>query len=466
MPPEESTEGRSRVGRRQFLKSAGAGGVLITTSLSGCTGDGGGTPTPRVETVVEERTVIKEKKVTPEPGETVKVGAVYPLSGAFGQVGQDIRKFIRIAAEKIINTEQTGLEPLELAGSEGLPNLGGAKVEVLFADHRGDPGQGRAEAERLVQQEDVDLLVGGFHSSVTKTISASAEREQVPHVNFESSSPELTQRGLEWFWRTGPHDATFTRNMFQFFDGMNERMDAGIDSVAIIHEDTEFGTISARAQQQFADEFGFDVAAGPISYTAESVTSLESEIQRIQQADPDILLPSSYLRDTLILMEDMRRLEYYPPMIMAQDAGFSNPDFVSKTELSDYVANRSTYADDLPENVPELGKYNDFVKKPVNVGLQFNGVYIRSWGGFMTAMYAINQAGSTDPDAIRRTLNELDVPKLRTGLPFGVKFDENHQNERAKGVLIQYKDGVGNSIWPFDLAGQDPVYPAPGWDER
>jgi len=465
-----------RLQRRTYLKAVGAGALAVP--LAGCGGDGGdggdgsgggdggdggdggsggdggdggddgdGGSTDGGDGV-----------------DTVTVGAVYPLSGGVAETGQNIQKFVRTAAQELINAEQPDLDPLVLSGDAGLPNLGGATVEVVFADHRGDPGQGRSEAERLVQEEDVDMLAGGYHSSVTQTISQVAEREQVPHVNFESSSPNLTERGLSWFWRTGPHDLTFSRNMFEFFDGLNERMDAGIESVAIIHEDTEFGTISAQAQEELAGEFGYEIVEGPIAYTAESVTSLESEVQRIQQADPDVLLPASYIRDAEILLNDMQSLGYFPPMVMAQDAGFNQPSFIEQTEISEYTCSRSTYASDMTESVEEIGRYNEFASGQTDV--EFNGVYIRSFGGFLSAMKAVDNAGSTDPGEVQSALNELQLDALVGGMPYGVDFDDNNQNAEASGVLIQYEGGSSNLVWPFDLASTDVVYPAPGWDER
>lgn len=426
------------VNRRGYLKAVGAG--ALATGTAGCVGGGG------------------------QNSEPFTVGAVYPFSGAVAETGQNIRKFIKNAANEVVNKQQEDLKPLVLADSEGLPNHDGAKVQLEFTDHRGDPGQGRSEAERLVQNKNVDMLAGGYHSSVTKTISQVAEREGIPHVNFESSSPDLTERGLKWFWRTGPHDKTYSQNMFQFFDGLNENQDAGIESVAIIHEDTEFGSISAQTQQALADEHGYDVVAGPISYTAEAVNSLESEVQRIRQADPDVLLPASYLKDAQILMNDMEKLGYFPPMIMGQNAGFNQPSFQENSDISDYVCSRSTYAPGLAESVPEIETYDQFVND--NVGMGFNGVYIRSWGGFLAAMKAVDNAGSTDPADVQSALNSLSLEPLASGLPFAVEFDENNQNQHAKGVLIQYEGGSSNLIWPFDLASEDPVYPAPGWDER
>jgi branched-chain amino acid transport system substrate-binding protein len=439
MTVDDETDGtttRGPVDRRSFLAATGVAGVA---SLAGCTGGAGG------------------------GSDAVTVGAIYPLSGNVGEIGKRIQRIVNSAAEEIVNSE-TDLSPLVLAEGEGLPNLG-VEVEVTWADHRGDPGQGRSEAERMIQEENVDMIYGCFHSSVSKTVSQVAAREGIPHVTGESSSPALTERGLDWFWRTGPHDRIYTRNMFEFFDGLNERRDAGLETVAIIHEDTEFGSISARVQESLCEEHGYEIVAGPISYTADSVTSFTSEIDRIKRADPDVLLPTSYLKDAILMAEEMRKLDYFPPLMMAQDSGHSDPGFVEKAELSEHVCTRSTYASDLTETVPELGRFDSFVNEQTDVS--FNGIYIRSWGGFMTAMKAVDEAGSTEPEELQAALNGLELDRLETGMPYGCRFGDDGQNELASGVLAQFHDGASGLVWPFELASDDTfVFPAPTWSER
>lgn len=53
---------------------------------------------------------------------------------------------------------------MPLAKEEGLPNLGGAKLEVVFADTKGDPKNGMSEAERLVTQEKVVAVIGAYRT--------------------------------------------------------------------------------------------------------------------------------------------------------------------------------------------------------------------------------------------------------------------------------------------------------------
>jgi len=99
----------------------------------------------------------------------------------------------------------------------GLSNLGGAKIKLVFADSQGDPQKARAEAERLITQEKAVAIIGSYTSATGATISQVTERYEVPYIASDNSSPSLNQRGLKWFFRTGPHDEMFTQGMFDFF---------------------------------------------------------------------------------------------------------------------------------------------------------------------------------------------------------------------------------------------------------
>ena len=112
--------------------------------------------------------------------ETVKIGVIYPLSGNAASAGTSTRAAIELATE-IINEAHPELGKLTLAADEGLPNLDGAKVEVVFADHQGNPAVGQNQTLRLITEEQVVALVGAYQSSVTQTASAMAERYRYLH---------------------------------------------------------------------------------------------------------------------------------------------------------------------------------------------------------------------------------------------------------------------------------------------
>ena len=100
--------------------------------------------------------------------------------------------------------------PHPAAGANaGLKGLGGRKVEVLFADHQGNPATAQSETLRLINQEKVMAIAGCYQSSCTLTASAVAERFGVPFMAPESASPNLTERGFKWFFRTTPIGTDF-----------------------------------------------------------------------------------------------------------------------------------------------------------------------------------------------------------------------------------------------------------------
>lgn len=92
---------------------------------------------------------------------------------------------------------------------------------------------------------------------------------------------------------------------------------------------------------------------------------------------------------------------------------------------------------------------------------------MRAMTDFYTLCLAINQAGSTDPDAIMEQYRAgIEIPADQKWIPVDVKIDENGQNLEASTLVLQAFDGVYKTVYPFDVASTDYVYPVPGWSER
>ncbi len=90
---------------------------------------------------------------------TVKIGAIFPLSGNAGSAGQGLQKALGVGVD-IVNNAHPDLKSLPLGPSAGLPGLGGAKVEVTFADHQGNPAVSQSDALRLITQDNPAFLLG------------------------------------------------------------------------------------------------------------------------------------------------------------------------------------------------------------------------------------------------------------------------------------------------------------------
>ncbi|NSZ09696.1 ABC transporter substrate-binding protein [Agrobacterium tumefaciens] len=386
----------------------------------------------------------------------IVIGALYPLSGPGAQVGVDAKAAIETAVD-IINTVRD--LDLPTARNAGLAGLGGAKIRVIFADHQGDPQKGRAEAERLITQEGVCAIVGAFHSSVSATASVSCERYGIPYVAADSSSPSLNRRGLKFFFRPAAHDEMFSAAMFNFMDAERTAGKA-IKSVALFHEDTIFGTDSSTVQKQLAQQRGFDIVAD-IKYRANSPT-LTSEVQQLKSADADVLLPSSYTTDAILLVRTMSELGYKPKNIVAQAAGFAEKAvFDAVGDRLGGLISRASFSLDLAAKRPSIAAVNEMFKK--RAGKDLNDNTSRQLMAMLILADAIDRAKSKEGPTIRDALAATDIAGQQTIMPWSkCTFDETGQNTFADPVLIQYVEKKWVTIFPKAVAVAEPVWPMQG----
>ena len=392
----------------------------------------------------------------------VVIGVLHPLTGPVAQIGLDSIAALKTAVE-IVN-EDVNLD-MPFAKGKGLPGLKGAKVRLIIADHQGKPEIGQGEAERLINNEKVHALFGAYFSGVTATSSLVAERAGIPFVNGSSSSPALTERGLKYFFRVSPHDGQFTKLMFDFLDEFQKKKNVKISSASILHEDSAFGTDSATTQEKFINDKKYKLL-DKIAYNAKA-TSLSSEVQKLKASNADLLLPSSYTADTYLFLKTAKELDYNPKMILAQNAGYTDPAFVSTAgKDAEGAITRSPYNDDLAKRIPNLSKVNELFKKKSN-GRDLSDVPAREFTAFMVLADAINRAGSTNPDKIRDALIKTNIPAKDLIVPYeGVRFDTKGQNELQRGILMQVQNGKYCTIYPFAFAACEVKYPLPTWAQK
>jgi branched-chain amino acid transport system substrate-binding protein len=394
--------------------------------------------------------------------EEIRIGAIYPLTGAAASTGLELKNALELAAD-LINTGTRGFN-LPLATSGGLPNLKGARIKLIFGDHQGNPQTGATEAERLISQEKVVALIGCYFSNVTNTASQVAERSGIPFLNPESSSATLTQRGFKWFFRTTPHDDLFVANFFEFLKDVEKKKNVTVKRIALFNENTLFGTETTKIEEKLAAELKYPIVE-KIIYPAKS-TQLTSEVQRIKAANPDLIMQSSYLGDAILSVKTYKELGLSPDALLANDAGFNDSEFLKTLgKDGEYILSREVWALDLTSKNPLIKQVNDLYLERYKTN--FNGNSARSFTGLFTLVEAINRAGSTKPEAIQKALSETNIPGNKLIMPWkGIKFDATGQNTLGTGIIVQVQEGKYVTVWPFDMASKDIVWPMPKWDQR
>jgi branched-chain amino acid transport system substrate-binding protein len=391
----------------------------------------------------------------------IKIGALYPLTGNLAATGMDCKRGVDLAVE-IIN----GKFDLNLpfAKEAGIPNLGGAKLQVIYADTKGDPKNGLAEAERLITQEKCVALIGAYQSAVTKTASQAAERLKVPYVCSDSSSPTLTERDFKYFFRVSPHDGTMARNQFEFLKDLETKTGKKVKTVAIVYENTEFGANVAKMQKQYAKEFGYEVVAD-IAYPANS-SDVTSEVGKIISAKPDVVMHAAYITDAILFTKTFKEMNLAPQGFLTM-AGYVESDYLPTVKADgNYFLVRSTFALDLAKKKPMVGQVAGLYEKEYKIPMGENTA--RSFSAPFVLADAFNRAKSTEPEAVVKALMETNIPGDQIINPWkGIQFDpKSHQNIHASAMLVQILDQAYYTVWPFAAASRDIVWPFPPWKDR
>jgi len=408
--------------------------------------------------------------------EEIKIGVIYPLTGGAAAAGRELRAGAELAAE-IANKAMDDID-MAMARNAGIQNLDGAEIRLIFKDHEGNPTLGADLAKKLILDDEVDGLLGCYHSAVTKTVSAVAEQYGVPMINGSSTSPALTQRGFKWFWRTTPHDVWFTKDLFELLKGLTEGKVSGVAAVPMADlanvasacENSEWGSFVSKLIAEFAPQYDFNLRKSLLY--SDKAPDLSSEVRSLRASRADVLLFASYTSDAILMVKTLKAQKVQPRIIWGQDAGFEKPEF--RSALGDDIVGILTRTVFLPQVVQikaVAGQVNRLYKD--KTGNDLGGASARAFTGLQTWVYVLEKAGSAEPAAVQAAANAIEIPGSELVVPWaGVKFstsgDEIGQNVLGSGLIGQYQkrsDGsVGLEIvYPFDVASADMVYPFPQW---
>ena len=389
----------------------------------------------------------------------VKIGMIYPLTGNAASAGQSAKDAVELGAE-IVNRGYPELKAMPLGATAGLPNLGGAKIVLVQADHQGNPQVGQQQTLRLITQDNVVAMLGSYHSSVSLVATAAAERQGVPFLVADSVALNITTRGFKWTFRSGPIAPDFAKAYTEFLTDL-KKSGKKIDTIAIVNENTDYGSSVAASILEAAKAANITVAA-QIPYNANS-SDVSAQVLQLKTTKPDAVIFISYTADTILYFKTMKSLDYLPSIIIGDDAGFSDPTFIPNVgDLAQGAVNRSAFDIGKPGSNSYI--INQMFKAKFNRDLDDTSA--RWMQGFFVLADAINRAGSTEPDKIQAALKatNLTADQLMIGY-LGVKFDETGQNTLSATYLIQLQGKQYLSVWPEDRATAKFEYPMKGWNK-
>ena len=387
--------------------------------------------------------------------EPIRIGTIYAMSGGNAAIGENILRGIDFAVAEI--------------NAKG--GVNGRMLEVVRGDHAGDPAQGRSEAERLITQEHVDVMMGCHMSTVTEVVAQVCTQYGVPMITAISTLDRLTDadhEDMDFFFRLCPLNSVYVEDMLKYLKDSAEQTGQEIKKVAIFTDRAAIGQELIRCVELFADDYGFEVVA-IVDYSS-NATDLSAQVLALKQADPDAILCDSYIGDATLFVQTLKAQNYIPKMIVAKANGFTDPAFIGNLgSAANGVASVVEFNPDLI-NGKEI---NDEFKAVY--GVNMNGHSAESYTVVWIFKTAIEAAGSTDGEAVRDALAALDIQGEFPGgrkivLPYDrIKF-ENYElagaphyrdNTSASVAIAQVQDGEWKTVWPFDFTDTQILYPAP-----
>lgn len=389
----------------------------------------------------------------------IKIGTIFPLTGPVATAGQRCQAAVQTAVE-IINNKHPEIK-VPLAKQEGI--LNGYKIVLVHADSQGKADVGKAEAERLLNQEGVWALIGSYNSSVSKPASFVAERMKKIFMCGSSSSAALTQRDMKYFFRLAPTDATESVDFVEVLKWVNKKKKGNVKTIGVIYENSEFGKHAAEEAKKAAEAGGFKVITD-VPFTP-GATNLDSEVQTLKKANPDAVLGAVLGADYSLWVRTMKKANWKPRIIINYCSGYQDPVITKQLGAdADYFMGSSGYSPQFASLMPAVAAVEKIFMTKTN-GVPFDGNSIQEAVAMLVLAQAIEKAGSLDTEKVVKTLyeNTWDSPLSLGGK---VAFAKGGQNIKAQSIVTQLQGGEYRRIYPEKMADGKIVFPMKPWDKK
>ena len=359
--------------------------------------------------------------------ETVNIGALYPVTGSFAQIGQ-----------ACVNAAKLAVEMVNDAG--GIKSLGGAKLNLIVSDVQSDTTVTRTETDRLISGNKLSAIHGCYASALTLIASEVAERAKVAIIT--GSSTDMLNKGRHYTFTPFARASQFAKAQLQM-----SRLVSDKPKVAVVFENTAFGTSTSNGLKEQAPTEGVEIVLfEPYSAGFADAGPL---LNKVKASGADMLFAVSYLNDLILIVRTVKQIGLKIG-INGGSGGFVVPDFYKNVgALAEGLQGVAHWNHDVDANAQ---KVNAEYKKRY-------GEFLFEYGGGLVAQTfmlvdALERARSTDPQKVRDALAALDVSSGYAAMAPGgkVKFGADGKNVFGHPVGVQWQKADLASVFPKEDA--------------
>jgi branched-chain amino acid transport system substrate-binding protein len=397
----------------------------------------------------------------------IKIGVLYDLTGPFAAAGAVPGHKSTMIAVDMVN-EKGGV-------------AGKHKIQTIEGDSQSKPDVAINEAERLLNAERVDVLLGIYSSAIAVPLAEKVDKQKrILWITIAIADGVFKGRNLQYAFRPQVNGGQFGETSVRFLAEHAQshlKLKPAEIKAAVIYEDGPYGTGVAASNEAEIKKQGMKlVLKEGYSATAPDLSSL---VTKLKAARPDAILHTGYNPDITLFLRQAKELGLRTKVIIGHGAGYGQYDKLREAfrEEVDHLYNVDPVASqllDAKKLAPGLGSIRDeFLVRyrkmtgadqiPPHASMGFNNAWI-----LLTDVLprAIQKHGGWGPEAIRKAAHEADIPEGGTIQGYGVKFagpghEMAGQNLRASLVVMQYIGGKTQVVYPKGLATAAPVLPLP-----
>src|SRR5262245_42496093 len=243
----------------------------------------------------------------------LRVGVVLPLSGQFALGGQNVKRGYDLAAEDI-----------NAAG--GIKALGGAQMELVYADNQGKQDVAIGETERLIQQEHVSAIMGSWHSPTTIAGTQASERNKTPWIVEVASADIVVERGFKYVSRVNVKASWYGEAPVDYLDYAKNTLKQKVERVAIMYTEDDWGRSSVgKGTKDALTKRGYQIVE-EIAYPSAS-QDVTTYINKIKASRPDAFVVTSFPNDSVLVGSTMEQLAVKVPIVIVLSDGFALRSF-------------------------------------------------------------------------------------------------------------------------------------------
>jgi branched-chain amino acid transport system substrate-binding protein len=365
--------------------------------------------------------------------EPVIIGVPLPLTGNLQEFGMMMKNSFEMAQASIN----------EVGGINGRP------VNIVFADDEGQVASVKSAFDQLIAAKPV-MLVGGYASDPTYEMANLAQKKDLPFLICTASADKITQKGWKNIYRLNPPISEYTKGLEDFLVNNFKPK-----SMAIIYENSMFGTNGALKMTEFCQDQAIEIRA-QIDYDTTRINPgyFRSLVAPLTEEPPDVIYMISYLEDAVMLVQQIRDIKLNS-LLIGGAGGFTLEEFVQRSGKSaNYLLTVSLWS----EHVLYSGAreyYTQYVKR-YGKAPDYHGA--EAYSALLVAADALKRTTSLSPKTIREALNRTYVITPFAPVKFYAYEDFERQN-RVNTLVLQIIDGKFETVWPPELVSAPFILP-------